>query len=443
MNLSEWMLQYSDPIFEVETAEKSIKHFCEKILAPNGHACRILLYGAGIVGRRFVSLLRELGNNELTVVDRNFDTVAAIPGVNIVSPDAVDWTGLSETDLVIASMNRNYFAELQASLKERGYRYAVYEGQTLYASLRSAKCTLDVERDNRLHDDVECHDCVIMDNVCVPRRDSFIKKYGSDKINPAGSDKMWMIGYILGQYCTLKCKHCCEAIPYYKASQREFVKADIVIKDITYMAAACQFLTTVEFIGGEPFLHPELFTILSEVIKLPNIGKVHIFSNGTVIPSDELCSLLSNERFEVTISNYQITLNDALRERVSKTTQKLQDAKCNVLIGKRQGWMDFASFDLVCDDEEKVKERYRNCFIHTCNRLYKGVLYHCPHEYAGALQGHFDSHKDILHIYDYTTEELSKKLNEYKEREFFESCKYCKLPYDAEPVVSGIQLEEE
>ena len=372
-------------------------------------------------------------------MDRYFDTVADIPGERIISPDNVDWARLPEDVIVIASMNQNYFGELQASLKARGYRYEIYEGQTLYASLRSAKCVLDVERD-KLHDDVDCHDCVIMDNVCVPRRDSFIKKYGKD-INTGGSDKMWMIGYILGQYCTLKCKHCCEAIPYYKNSQREFVKADVVIRDIVYMAAACQFLTTIEFIGGEPFLHPELFTILSEVIKIPNVGKVHVFSNGTVTPSDDLCRLLSDERFEVTISNYQITLQDTLRERVRKTTQKLQDAKCNVLIGKRQGWLDFASFDLVCDDEEMVKERYRNCFIHTCNRLHKGILYHCPHEYAGALQGHFDSHEDILHIYDYTTEELSKKLNEYKEKEFFESCKYCKLPYDAEPVISGIQME--
>ena len=35
-----------------------------------------------------------------------------------------------------------------------------------------------------------------------------------------------------------------------------------------------------------------------------------------------------------------------------------------------------------------------------------------------------------------------KKLDEYKDRKFFEACKYCKLPYDAEPVVSGVQLEE-
>ena len=436
------MNRYPEQIFDVSMAKEAINRFCTDVV--NGsESKRIILYGAGIIGRRFIDLLRELDINEVSIVDKNYNSIASIAGKEVYSPDALLWNELSTDKLVIASMNRNYLGELRASLKARGFSGEIYDGQTLYSMLRSAKCTLDVNCDNRLHDDVGCHDCVIMDNVCVPRRESFIRKYGNGNINPFGSKKMWMIGYILGQYCTLKCKHCCEAIPYYRTSQREFVKAETAIKDISYMAAACQFLTTVEFIGGEPFLHPELFSILSEVIKIPNVGKVHVFSNGTVVPSDELCELLSDERFEITISNYQVTLKENLRNKVAQTTKKLQDAGCNVLIGKRQGWMDFASFDLVCDDEEKVKDRYRNCFIHTCNRLYNGVLYHCPHEYAGALQAHFDSHEDILHIYDYTKEELADKLDEYKDKEFFESCKYCKLPYDAEPVISGIQIGED
>lgn len=443
MNLTKWMQQYPELIFNQETAKKAITSFCEEIVHVSNKETQIILYGAGIVGRRFALLLHELGVSNFSIIDRNCNNIPEIPGERIFSPDSIRWEELSADVLVIASMNRNYHKDLIISLKEKGYSFDVYDGQTLYSSLRSAKCMLDVECNIKLHDDVDCHDCVITDNKCVPRRLSFIKKYGKGKINPTGSDKMWMIGYILGQYCTLKCKHCCEAIPYYTAAQRRFVKADIVIKDITHMAAACQFLTTVEFIGGEPFLHPELFTILSEIIKLPNVGKVHVFSNGTVIPSDELCSLLSDDRFEVSISNYQITLSDALRKRVSKTTQKLQAAKCNVLIGKRQGWLNFSSFDLICDDEEKVKDRYRNCFIHTCNRLYNGTLYTCAHEYAGVLQGYFKAKEDLLNIHDYTVEELALKLNEYKEKEIFEACKYCKLPYDAEPVVSGIQLEEE
>lgn len=433
MNLEKWVEKYNGNIFDEEKAANSINEF-KKVLEGK----KILLYGMGILGLSTLELFAEIGVTPDYLVDRNKERATNIRGIAVKTPDEINWAGLNDT-YVIASMNRNYLEELKETLKRYNYSGTVFDGHGLYESLRPAKCTLDV-KEGKLKDSVACHDCTVLDNICVPRRNSFIKKYG--KINENGSEKMWMIGVILGQFCTLNCKHCCESIPYYPSSQREFASKESVVNDIKYMAAACKFLTTIEFVGGEPFLHPHLKDILVEVSKIPNVGKMHIFTNGTVVPSDELCQVLANERFEIMISNYQITLSDKLKENVSATIEKLKRYNVNCLVSRRQGWLDFADFSLICDDEEKVKDRFRNCFVHTCNRLFKGTLYHCPHEYAGAQLGHFDSNADILHIYDYTTEELAKKFDEYKEKEFFESCKYCKLPYDAEPVLSGIQMEK-
>ena len=436
--VNQWCAIHKQPVYDIKAAYDAIESFTSIV-----SECDIILYGFGIVGRRTKDLFEELGIKKYKVVDQNAVKLMDELGsrASIYTPDDINWHEVFEDTVVVASLNRNYIEELEASLIKKGFKGNVVDGQGLYEVLRSAKCTIDVQ-EGILHGDVLCHDCMIMDNVCVPRRESFIRMYGNNKTNISGSKKMWMIGYVLGQFCTLRCKHCCEAIPYYSDEQRSFVPMETVIRDITYMAKACEFLTTIEFIGGEPFLHPALGQILEEAKKLNNVGKVHVFTNGTVVPKDELCEILSSDRMEVTISNYQVTLDDRLKEKVRNTTQKLKKYNVNVLIGQRQGWLDFASFNQEYDDVDTVKNHYKNCFIHTCNRLHDGVLYHCPHEYAGALLGHFDTHEDILHIYDYTTSELAIKLDEYKDREYFESCKYCKLPYDAKPVVSGIQMEK-
>ena len=433
MNLEEWVENYHGYVFDEKIAEDSINDFKDSLKNK-----KLLLYGMGILGMSIIDLFVELEIQPDILVDRNIERRNLIKDYQVMSPDEIDWREMNDIYL-IASMNRNYLPELEQIMKSKGYNGHIFDGHSIYESLRSAKCTVDVKR-GILHDSVLCHECTVLDNVCVPRRKTFMTKYG--KINENGSSKMWMIGVILGQFCTLNCKHCCEAIPYYPASQREFVNKDEVINDIKHMASACKYLTTIEFVGGEPFLHPQLKDILEEVARIPNAGKMHIFTNGTVVPSDDLCELLSKERFEVFISNYQITLNERLSDNVRATIEKLKQYNVNFLESRRQGWLDFADFGLICDDEEKVKDRFRNCFVHTCNRLFKGVLYHCPHEYAGAQLGHFDSNADILHIHEYTTEELAEKFDEYKDKEFFESCKYCKLPYDAEPVLSGIQMEK-
>lgn len=249
-----------------------------------------------------------------------------------------------------------------------------------------------------------------------------------------------MIGYSLGTICTLRCKNCCDFIPYMPANMREFVPTENVIRDIEKIAPACEFITFIEFIGGEPFLHPGFSKILNRVKKIKNIGALDIFSNATVIPSDELCKELANERIAVYLSNYKATLKKQLLDKREETINKLQSYGINFLVGEKMDWKDFSGFELVKTVSESY-QTYDDCFLHNCNRTYDGVLYVCPHQYAGIrLKKLKELPKETIHIHDCTPEELAFEMEAIKRLHAIDACQYCTMPHKAKSVPSGEQL---
>src|SRR5574337_372938 len=87
------------------------------------------------------------------------------------------------------------------------------------------------------------------------------------------------VGYLVGEWCNLKCAQCCEAVPYLD---------------------------------------------IKEMRKLPGIGYIAVFTNGTIMPSDELCAALASERIIVTNSDYSQSLNDAQKQKIKDTIEKLK-----------------------------------------------------------------------------------------------------------------------
>ena len=313
-------------------------------------------------------------------------------------------------------------------------------GHDLHILLQSAWCMLKAYDEKQKINLKNCYECTVLDNTCNSLC-HYLKRINGYKDEQSYRTKnVKMIGYLLSNICTLRCKNCCEKVPYMPNDIRHFVNADNVIKDIQTLSQACQFLTLLEFIGGEPFLHPELPRILEAVKRIVNIGMIHIFTNGTVIPSDELCKSLENERITVYLSNYQVSYPENLKKNVDITVQKLQQYDVQFFFGKKTNWSDFSSYELQCSDEFMLRKKFPDCFLHNCNRLMEGTLYVCPHQYSGIKIGEIEQ-KNTLNIYDYSSQELASELEKFKSYEYIDACKYCSMPYDAKTVLSGEQIK--
>ena len=107
------------------------------------------------------------------------------------------------------------------------------------------------------------------------------------------------------EYCNLRCKNCNMLMPYFKHPKHrdlEQLKEDID----TYFNWVDQ-VQVFNLLGGEPFLYPhvlELTKYLCENYR-NRIDQVVFFSNGTLIPSEELLKLMREYEIEVQVSDYR------------------------------------------------------------------------------------------------------------------------------------------
>jgi|GEM_PF-2505114 len=405
--------------------------------------CRLVVfYGAGTIGRMFYWLFQRLNLQTPVLIDKNYKDITFPDNQTVLSPEHLKKIDLTKT-LIIATVNRDIFPEVAADIKRQGIpEHMIFNGHDMHMVLQSAFCMTEACHPDGKIDLSKCYECTVLDNSCASYLE-YMKRLRNYTPNHFGSKKLRMMGYILGNICTLKCKHCCESVPYIDPVMKSFVPGATVLKDLKYLASACDFLSLIEFIGGEPFLHPDIIEILSGVAEIQNVGTVHVFTNGTVVPSDELCNLLSQPQYTGYISNYQASLSTALTENVHKTIEKFKRFNVKFFIGKKQNWSDFSSFEWVKKSSDELRNGFHDCFLHNCNRLCNGLLYTCPHQFGGVSLGKLKKTSEIINIYDYSVEQLAKKLDEFRDYKMIDACNYCTMPYNAKTVLSGEQLEIE
>jgi organic radical activating enzyme len=400
---------------------------------------RIIIYGAGIVGATLFRALQAMSIPVTYIVDRNAGDIPDVDGFPVNTPDSLKKITTTEDHLLVVAASAKPAKLIMNDLAKLDVGFAVLEnGEKVAQVLQCAICaTRFISGEDIEH--ALCSDCTILDNICPALRAYGIKltRYKPGRQSVMKSRNTTMIGYILGNVCTLNCRHCCESLPMFPNDKRRFVDTQTVISDIQRLASAAEFVTLVEFIGGEPFLHPGLPEIIACALQIPNAAFVRIFTNGTVAPSEELLSVLKDRRVAVYISNYTGMLSDTQIGHIEQTRKLLSEAGVAFIYGSYKKWFDFSSFDFQQDDEKELSRRFKSCFLHNCNRLHDGVLYACAHHYAICNLGVSRDCKDAVHIQNLTDSELVKALEDFKIKPFVDACKYCQMPFKAPLILAG------
>ena len=394
-----------------------------------------VVWGGGISGRFYSKLFKKYDIPLKYFIDLNALNLKTIDEIAVYLPDKLKEE--TEEFYVIAAGNPtivNSIIEYAKGLN-LSKNVVLIPGDTLLSVFKCYDCLLRKPKDEKMI----LTECSIFNNLecdCAG-----FKALSSIQGNGVNKPDFGMIGYILGQVCTLKCKHCCESVPYIE--NPIIVDTGKVIKDIRKMAAACNTISRMEFIGGEPFLHTGLGEILQEIIATPNIGYGLVFTNATVMPSDKLIEVLKHPKIVLNFSGYKSTLSSILKNKVQKVKKRLEEEGVNFAFynSDSRNWMDINHYEKRDLPDAILKEYHQKCFMYVCHRVFNGEFYGCPHQYSGIQLGKIKKYPyEFIEIHKLSDEELSAQLIKFKSLDFTEACRYCNLPYDAEIVPAALQL---
>lgn len=404
---------------------------------------KIIIYGAGAAGTSLLSALRQNGMEPDFFVDRRYRECHSVNGIKVCPPEMLAAVS-SENAIVILAINaeviRIFRKEPFENIKKFNPAIEVLPiGADVISILKFVHCHRRLQNNGRFNL-TECLDCGGETRLCDIYQQYLYKiAVGHKTLADRKSKKFDWFGYIMGQYCSLKCKDCCEHVPYYK--NPVFSKRETIISDCQKIAASCEFIRYIELVGGEPFLHPDFKEVLEGLLQIENVGYVKIFTNGTVVPKEEILRILENNRIVVDLSNYTSQATGRLLENIYETMEKLKEHNIRYVYSESKEWTDWGDFHDRGRSEQELAYNFEHCFCANCHRVFQGILYRCPHQYAGiqrGLMGYTEGEYIDLNAHDYDT--LAQKLDAFEELKFTDGCRRCDMPFDCPVVPAGLQL---
>ena len=120
----------------------------------------------------------------------------------------------------------------------------------------------------------------------------------------------------------MACVDCSNLMPYFEKPRNYTFEA---LKDsIDVMCTYFDQISEVRVIGGEPFVNKDFAKIVEMLSVKVKIKRIAIYTNGTIVPSNEKMKSLENEKVFLYITDY-----DNLSKNLKKLDEKLKE-KLNV-----------------------------------------------------------------------------------------------------------------
>lgn len=221
--------------------------------------------------------------------------------------------------------------------------------------------------------------------------------------------------------CTLRCRDCCNLIPYYEKPSD--LDTGQLLRDIDDFLGNVDRVYRIVVMGGEPFLHPGLATILNHLIQQPKVNIVHIFTNATIMPAPGVMDLVSHPKVYLTISKYP----DGLSRCTEELRAALKQRRAHYTVTESD-WRDMGGFDPGLNDSPQVlKERFAACAIKICHNLFDGAFHVCPRSGHGQRLGQSppDSSDSVPFRDRHDPREFQEGLRRVLAKDFIAACRKC------------------
>jgi hypothetical protein len=238
-----------------------------------------------------------------------------------------------------------------------------------------------------------------------------------------------------GSICNLKCKYCAEFNPYFSVKQREAINCEQTILDISKIATICDSIDILNVSGGEALLNQDIDKLLESLLLIPNIREFYLVTNGSVVPSDSVLTILAQhkKRVRIEISGYA-----ALNYPKNEVLTSLKRYKIPYNIRKTQVWYDVQTLGYRDCSVDELKSKFRNCRL--SGRIWDytdGYLCMscCRPNRLFFLNKWDECENEWIKVSDTPIEKIGEEMGKIEQLDFSNICRYCGGVFDNTPQV--------
>ncbi|RGE65425.1 radical SAM protein [Anaerotruncus colihominis] len=190
------------------------------------------------------------------------------------------------------------------------------------------------------------------------------------------------------EQCTFNCKNCNMFMPYFESPRHLPVRE--LTDDFDLFFARVDWVSGFGLLGGEPFLHPELYEILTHLCGryAGRIGEISIITNGTIVPDQRLLELMARHNVRVHISDYSKAVPYA--EKQAQVVRALMDSGVDYRVNESLVWTDFG----FPNHPWRLSKEQAAAHMQSCAPVFRGLnsgrLYFCHVVWAAQRCGLYE-----------------------------------------------------
>lgn len=410
---------------------------------------RIIIFGAGKIGRRIYQSLQTFGLKTDFFWDNNADKIRKFARVSILKPEPniIPVKKRQQYIIIVTIFAQNVSKDITNILCQTGYSQVIYDRKIINSIIYLA-CKQNLRNKKFSFNISTCQSCPVSkeNSNCDIFSSNISQKFAKGVNNFLNKqDKLVVpkIGILISNKCTLTCKGCNHLRDLYRPGDVIEFTTDEILHSLKKIIESVDLINQVTVVGGEPFLHPDFFEIFKKILALPKIGIIQIITNGTVIPKNpRIFNLMSDKRVIVDVSGYGENIPRKFQENVKIFLDKLKKYKINHQYMNTLQWFDFGNFS----KRKYTKKQHHHNYLSCCfisNDIFNGKLYKCSRSVFATYLGKIpDYPKDYIDLHKYTKDKLRRELIKFFHNEYLQVCLHCNGVSTLMPDV-GSQIHKE
>lgn len=379
----------------------------------------MLIFGAGVIGEVTLHACRKAGIPvECFVDDRIEDELL---GVQIIRTDELNESYLPETGFYLTSPN---IADMIAPLKRLGYENWKSCGEVLQgfdiAGIEFKAINGSGQGSRYAPEHVK-----FLIRTCLHHHENYTHP---ERLTVQSVDLM------ITERCSMKCRDCSNLMQYYEHPENGDLAEMLAMID--GLCAGMDEIYEFRVIGGEPFMHKELHTVVAHACAHPKVQRVSIFTNATILPREHQWQAFQHPKVRFFITDY-----DALSRNRDGLLAALDQKGIPYVSEKANGWTDCAALGKHNRSRQENEKIFSQCCAKNLATLADGKLYRCPFAAnAAKLAAVPDYTDDYLVVADVGREEISSFL---RDKTYIETCDHCNgRSYGDKVIAPAIQTKQ-
>ncbi len=234
------------------------------------------------------------------------------------------------------------------------------------------------------------------------------------------------VSMLMTTICNLDCKGCLNFT--HDNANKQHYTLERLKEDVDILFSRVDMVGLFHLCGGEPLLFPyfkELIVYVNEKYR-DKIADFGTTTNGTIIPSDELCEQMKKAEMTVWVDDYRENVSIA-NGRYERVLEKLKSFGVKYYENDVDGWLQIQK-EIKDEDEALVTRRCTSCNIPFVS-LKKHKIYGCNYsDYANeasVIQEEPGDSLDLLQIDKDSKKILLEFVMGYSEKGYYSFCPYC------------------